>query len=80
MNSKDRRKHRREFPHTYILEAFGRKLTTGNNFYSMRDWCNEQFGSDYYRIEGDGFWKPYVIGFKNESHKSWFALRWSHLL
>jgi len=79
MNSKDRRKHRREFPHTYILETFGRKLTTGNNFYSMRDWCTEQFG-DEYRIEGDGFWKPYVIGFKNESHKSWFALRWSHLL
>ena len=90
MNSRDRRKNRRQFPfNVKITRSYHNSIitphtTTISNVEdedydavaarAMDKWCNKQFGKG--KWQRHNCWYFYKYKFKSGEHKSWFALRW----
>ena len=69
MNSKERRKLRREYPFTYTRMG----IFSLDDLHKSVAWCDAQFGKKNWRCTG--YWGT-TFKFKEEKHLTWFSMRW----
>jgi hypothetical protein len=78
MNSKDRRKNKRQFPFT--VETKRLFVNPYDDYYDRQteidQWCNKQLGKGNWK-RNSSVWYINIYKFKLEKDKIWFALRWS---
>ncbi len=75
MNSSQRRRLQRGFPHTIKLEATSRHPYYGHDekIEDARSWCKKKFKYEYRIITG---WDHTEFKFTNEGDAVIFALKW----